>query len=466
MQYPWGMNKQEFFVAICCFICSFMITFNSTMISAVLSQFQESWGVDYSYALWFKQDIAIGMIIFSLIGIALTDKFGKKWAVIVGLVVVMVSAILCMFTRFFQGIMVFRVITGLGITLISVSNLSILTDITKKEHLTETIAVLTSVSCIGAIIAPALGLMWTETFGVTTIYLMLIPLCIVCLFLYKKVGNTIVKPDLKINIPLHVLYMAGMFLILLVLFNPQVPYRRLLATIGVILFIGFILVNHYSKDKIFNARVFKIRPFAIGLFVGVMFNFMSYAIDDTITGYLQIVDKEVVILGAVVTLVAIASFLSGLKPFIQAIFSPIVAKWNNKHPNIDFTVVGFAIMAIPVLMMFIILATLNVMTLTIASIMAFIVLAIGCTLFTPSNKKMMMGSVSSEDRNFASSMTMIVSPVSKVFGMICLVNLLHGNTTAKTYSESGLVLASIIAVVFILGMILILGRRAVKKRTV
>lgn len=464
MKYPWEMTKHEFSVAICCFVCFFLVTFNATMVASTLKPFQEEWGVDYSFAMWFKEDIAIAMIVFSLISIALSDKYGKKWSMYVGLILVILSSLMCTFTRYFPMLMLFRMLTGLGISLIAVSSLSILTDVTKKEHLVETIALTVSASCLGAIFAPMIGMLWTNTFGIKTIFLMLIPLCLICLYAFKGIENRIVKPDLKINIPLHATFIAGTFTILTVLFNTKLGHRGLAAAAGVIFIAIFIVLNHRSEEKIFDLRVFKIRSFAIGLLMGVMFNFISHTMDDTISGYLQLADGTVVILGVSITLVALASMASGLKPFIQMVFSPVVAKFSKKHPKVDFTVIGFFCLILPLILMPLILLTPNASKLSATVILAIIGLAVATTLFTPANKKMMMGSVGSEDRNFASSMVMIVSPISKVFGMVILTNMLHGNTTIETYSSSGLALACIFIVVYAIGVLVLMGISVKRKR--
>lgn len=465
MKYPWDLSKHEFFIVLCCFISAFLVTFNSTMISAVSDQFQEVWGLDYSYALFFKQTIAIAMIVFSLFCVAFSDKYGKKRSMMIGLIIVIISSTMCIFTRSFEAIITARMFTGLGISMISVSSLSILTDVSKEDHLLETVATLSSASCIGAIIAPMLGLIWADLFGVMTVFLMPIPICIFCLFVFRNIDNTISKPDMRMDPILHILFIAGMALILRSLFNTQLEHRLFIVVTGIILMICFIIMNHRSENKIFDAKIFRIKTFTTCLIIGVLFSFISYAIDDIVNGYLVFVDGNVVILGITISLAAIAAFASGLKPFIQAIFSPIVAKWNKKHPSVNLSVFGFLILAIPIVSLFIILVMTDLYNLAILSVLLIIVMAIGATLFTPTNKKTMMSCVPKEDRNFASSMTMIVSPVSKVLGVIFLLNLLHGNTTRETYSAAGLTLAGIITAAFVIGVIIITVMAVRKKRT-
>lgn len=136
---------------------------------------------------FFQVDVSILSITMStyLIGFgvgmffwgALSDRFGRKNILIIGMLIYILSTILCSFTHDFDTLIFMRFVQGLGDSPAAVAAAAILKDCYRGQKLMKMMATMVMVFMIAPIVAPIIGSMiiyttgsWQDIFHFLTIY--------------------------------------------------------------------------------------------------------------------------------------------------------------------------------------------------------------------------------------------------------------------------------------------------------
>lgn len=108
---------------------------------------------------------------------ALSDRFGRKKILIIGMLIYIASTILCSFTHSFDTLIFMRFLQGLGDSPASVAAMAILKDCYRGQKLVKTVATMVMIFMIAPIVAPIIGSIiiyttgrWQDIFHFLTIY--------------------------------------------------------------------------------------------------------------------------------------------------------------------------------------------------------------------------------------------------------------------------------------------------------
>jgi EmrB/QacA subfamily drug resistance transporter len=137
-------------------------------LSATTSQLQ--WMVD-SYVLVFA-----GLL---LVAGALSDRFGRKRALLGGLAIFGVGSVVSAFVTTADQLILARAFMGIGAALTMPATLSIIANVFPDEERPKAIAVWSAVSGLGIVVGPILGGWLVESFAWSSIFLVNVPVVIV-----------------------------------------------------------------------------------------------------------------------------------------------------------------------------------------------------------------------------------------------------------------------------------------------
>lgn len=140
----------------------------ATELSATASQLQ--WMVD-SYILVFA-----GLL---LVSGALSDRFGRRLALVTGLVLFGLGSAIAPFVTSADQLILLRAFMGLGAALMMPATLSILTDVFPPEERPKAIAAWAAVSGLGIVVGPLLGGWLLENFTWASVFVVNVPFVIV-----------------------------------------------------------------------------------------------------------------------------------------------------------------------------------------------------------------------------------------------------------------------------------------------
>jgi EmrB/QacA subfamily drug resistance transporter len=137
-------------------------------LSATTSQLQ--WMVD-AYVLVFA-----GLL---LVAGALSDRYGRRLALLAGLAIFGVGSIVSAFVTTADQLILARAFMGIGAALTMPATLSIITNVFPDDERPKAIAVWSAVSAIGIVIGPILGGWLVQSFAWSSIFLVNVPVVLV-----------------------------------------------------------------------------------------------------------------------------------------------------------------------------------------------------------------------------------------------------------------------------------------------
>ena len=111
-------KKSNIYLYLVCLVAAFggfLFGFDTAVISGTVSLVKHDFNLNANYEGWFVSCALLGCIIGVSISGKLSDKYGRKIVLILSAVLFLVSAVGCMFSGSFTGLIIFRLIGGLGI---------------------------------------------------------------------------------------------------------------------------------------------------------------------------------------------------------------------------------------------------------------------------------------------------------------------------------------------------------------
>lgn len=151
-----GMGKVEFIS-----LMAMLIALNSMAIDIMLPGLQQigsSLGVtNENHRQYVISAYLIGFSIAQLAFGPLSDRFGRKMPLFVGLGIYIVSAMACVFAPSFGALLVFRALQGIGSAATRVIAVSIVRDVYGGRQMAEAMSLIMMVFMIVPVIAPGIG---------------------------------------------------------------------------------------------------------------------------------------------------------------------------------------------------------------------------------------------------------------------------------------------------------------------
>lgn len=457
----WNLSKKCRNTVIGCFLCVFFATLCNTYLVSAMKAISGEMQVDYSYTMVINEAPFIASMCAALLGISLANKFGKKRIQITGLVIILVSLVFIAASPNIYALSLSKIASGVGVSFVFTTNTSIIADVVEKKFIGEALALNYALTCLGAAAGPLIGMFVLQMVNWRLLTLLLIPICIVIIYILRNNDNVIYEPDSKIDVVPHILFFFGMWCLLMSFFV-EGKYSLIFIP-GVVMLLAFAYTQWKSSVKIVDGTIFKHKMFIVTCVLGLLFYFAVYCVDNAVVDRLEFYDKDVIVIfGLTVSVAGFGTFLRALKPTIQLIASPTFARLARGRNPMNLTMLAFVILLIaPLGIIWIRHGTTDLTQMAIVANVIFIVLAISSSLFVPHNKGIMIESVEPHLRNTASSISSIVENFGRLLGIIIMVNVIFllGKTDEESlYISSGL---AIIIVIFvsIIGFLLAYRRR-------
>ncbi|HUR85135.1 MAG TPA: MFS transporter [Solirubrobacteraceae bacterium] len=167
-----------------------VITMGNTILNVGLPTIRADLGATSSQLQWICDSYLLVFAGLLLAAGSLGDKFGRKRALVSGLVVFGIGSICAMLSQSSDALIASRALMGLGAAGIMPTTLSILTNIFPADERPKAIAAWAAVSGLGIAVGPISGGFLIEHFDWNSIFLINLPVVAVCL-----AGALILVPD-------------------------------------------------------------------------------------------------------------------------------------------------------------------------------------------------------------------------------------------------------------------------------
>lgn len=292
------MSKQLRLVLVISILASFVAFLDSSVVNVALPAMSKDLGGGLTAQQWIVDAYLLTLGSFILIAGSLSDLFGRKKVLTIGLMGFLVSSVLCAIAMNSTFLIVMRALQGLAGAMLVPSSLAMIISAFKGESQGKAIGTWTAWTGISFIIGPLIGgilvdsASWRWIFGIN-----IIPITIT-LFLIRMLN---IPEKLPKNTSLDLL---GAILCAIGLggtvyaFIEQPkhgwtsPLVYLSLIIGIVAFIGFIAFEKHIKNPMLPLSLFRVRNFSIGNIATVaiygglsMGTFLTIIFVQTVGGY-------------------------------------------------------------------------------------------------------------------------------------------------------------------------------------
>lgn len=208
----------------------------------------------------------------------LSDMFGRIKFYEYGFIIFTVGSALCSLSQTGDQLVGFRIIQGIGATLITANSGAIITDAFPVEERGRALGISTTPAVVGSIFGLTIGGVLTQTLGWQSIFWVNIPIGIVAA-VWTRLGLrelAVMQGGKKIDYLGNVTLAGGLTAVLasITLYSlGNLPYSWFVAMLlgGLASMALFVLAESHVKDPMFDLSLFRIRLFA-GANLGAIFN--------------------------------------------------------------------------------------------------------------------------------------------------------------------------------------------------
>ncbi len=159
----------------------FMIMLDNTVVNVALPSIQADLGLRVSQLEWVVAGYALTFGAFMLTGGKLADRYGRRLAFVIGLVIFTASSLVCALSPDATWLIGARVVQGVGAALMNPSTLSIITATFPARQRGTAIGIWAGVSAMALAIGPLVGGLLTEHINWSWVFYVNVPIGLVAI---------------------------------------------------------------------------------------------------------------------------------------------------------------------------------------------------------------------------------------------------------------------------------------------
>jgi MFS family permease len=160
-----SMNRSMLHFMVSLYIPGFLINLGFSIVSPILPLYAQSFGVPYALAAMVISANALGRIFSDIPLGSICDRVGRRILIILGPLIVTISAVLCGIAQSFPELLVYRVITGIGMAMWMVARQATIADSVAPAIRGRVMSTFQGVSMTGSAAGPAVGGIVAELWG-------------------------------------------------------------------------------------------------------------------------------------------------------------------------------------------------------------------------------------------------------------------------------------------------------------
>ncbi len=245
--------------------------------------------------LWIVDAYALVFAMLLLPAGALGDRFGRKGALLIGLVVFAAASAVCAYMTSANALIACRAIMGIGAALIMPSTLSLLQSCFPRRERAKAIAIWVGFAGAGGAIGPIIGGALLGHFWYGSVFFVAAPIALVAFIASAILAPASREPNAaRLDLGGAALSIVGFgALLAAIIEGPELGWTDPLVVAGfaaaVVCLVGFVVFERRVSDPLLDMKFFRNRRFAMGsMGISVTF-FAMFAMFFTLTQYLQYV---------------------------------------------------------------------------------------------------------------------------------------------------------------------------------
>ena len=402
-----SLNNKKIILIVTC-MAAFITPFLGASINIALPAVNSDFGVtDQAMLGWVVTGFLLSAAIFVVPFGRIADEFGRKTVFMIGLLVVVVSSLLCSVADSILMLIVGRVIEGLGSAMIFGTSMAILTSVYPQKERGKVLGINVAIVYLGLSAGPFLGGIITQYLGWRFIYAGItgftLLVALLAMLLIKEEWRC--AQTEKFDVAGTVLYGAMLFsLIYGFSLVPDITGAYLIG-LSILLMIAFFWLELRHKNPILKVRIFQNNHIFVFSNLAALINYSAtFAVAFLLSLYLQYTkgfEPQT------------AGLIMIIQPIVQAVFSPITGRLSDRiEPRIvasagmGLCVLGLALFA---------LLTPDTPLIVIIAGLAF--MGLGFALFSSPNTNAIMSSVEKCDYGVASGMVSTMRLIGQMMSL-------------------------------------------------
>lgn len=379
MKFP-GISLSTLIIAIC---CGFLTPFDLSAVNIALPTIAGEFSLGAIELSWVSSAYLLASAAFLVPFGRIGDIFGRKKILTGGVILFSLASMGMIFSASSLMLISFRLIQGVGASMIFGTAVAILTSVTEPTRRGQALGIYTTSVYIGLSAGPFIGGFLTDEFGWKSIFLINVPIgiLIIALILFYLKGEWADAAGERFDLKGALIYGSSLTAVMIGFSEiPQIAGFFALG-LGIILLALFIWLEHRERYPLIRVSMFRTnRVFACSN-VAALINYGStFAITFFLSLYLQYIrgfDPQE------------AGFILVTQPVVQAIFSSYAGSLSDRIEPAKISSLGMGIIAVGLVS----LSFLSPDTSTIWLMVILAVLGFGFALFSSPNTNAIMSSV-------------------------------------------------------------------------
>lgn len=204
----------------------------------------------------------------------ISDKFGTKYTFLLSVLVFTLGSFLCALSMDLTQLTLSRVLQGIGGAMsIPVARLSIFKTYPKSQIL-KIISYAVTPALIGPMLGPILGGYLVQYMSWHWIFLINIPIGVICIGLAFFYMPDYKADKVKIDFFGYIMFAVSIALLILglefIARSDNQLFPMIILCLGVLLLVSYWIYAYYTESPLYSPSLFKIRTFVVGVFGGIL----------------------------------------------------------------------------------------------------------------------------------------------------------------------------------------------------
>lgn len=413
-------SKVKTAVIIAASLTSFLTPFMGASIVVALPQIGTEFGMSAVMISWVSSIYLLASAMFLVPFGKIADIYGRKRIFFWGLIVYIVSTLLCGLAPNGLVLIIARALQGIGSAMVFGTGTAIITSVIPPSERGRVIGINIATVYLSLSLGPWLGGMLTHNFGWRSLFLSNIPLALIAVYFVsvRLTGEWAEDKGQKIDYKSSFIYMISLAGIMYGFTKLTTPIGAILFSLGLVLFIIFIYYQSKAANPLININLFRTNTiFAFSNLAALINYSATFAVTFLLSFYLQYI-KLMNPQQAGSILVA--------QPIVMALFSPLAGRLSDKIDSRIIASIGMILTVIGLTF----IVFLNEQTSLGYIIMTLLVLGLGFALFSSPNTNAVMSSVERRHLGLASATLGTMRLIGQVLSMgiaMLIISIFVGN---------------------------------------
>ncbi len=191
----------------------FMILVDTTIVSVATPAIIEDFGADVNTVVWVTSAYLLAYAVPVLITGRLGDRFGPRRIYLIGLIVFTAASLWCGLTSTIEGLIIARVVQGLGASMMTPQTMAIITRIFPMQRRGTAMSLWGATAGVATLVGPIAGGLLVDSLGWEWIFFINVPVGIVALVLAWRLVPKLDTHPHRFDLLGVALSGAGMFLL-------------------------------------------------------------------------------------------------------------------------------------------------------------------------------------------------------------------------------------------------------------